>query len=126
MPRITAVPVLPSTLFTVSASAASFFRGSISHPIRLLCTLRSGRHLPPRNTHYQAGATPYLGRTFTGWITPACLAHEQKTGIKNPHGKPRGIDGSKDASRAHAASRGEYVPKGIQKSHAKVEFLSGL
>src|SRR5215831_12750846 len=26
----------------------------------------------PRNTHYQAGATPYLGRTFTGWIAPAC------------------------------------------------------
>src|SRR5438034_1565069 len=26
----------------------------------------------PRNTRYQAGATPYLGRTFTGWIAPAC------------------------------------------------------
>jgi hypothetical protein len=26
----------------------------------------------PRNTHYQAGATPYLSRTFTGWIAPAC------------------------------------------------------
>jgi hypothetical protein len=79
VPRITAVPLLPSTLFTVSASASSSFRGSISHPIRLLGTLRSGRRLPPRNTHYQAGATPYLGRTSTGWITPACLAHEQKT-----------------------------------------------
>jgi hypothetical protein len=79
VPRITAVPVLPSTLFTASASASSSFRGSISHPIRLLCTLRSGRRLPPRNTHYQAGATPYRGRTSTGWITPACLAHEQKT-----------------------------------------------
>src|SRR5712671_5123707 len=22
-------------------------------------------------TRYQAGATPYLGRTFTGWIAPA-------------------------------------------------------
>src|SRR5215813_10082676 len=22
-----------------------------------------------RNTHYQAGAAPYLGRTSTGWIT---------------------------------------------------------
>jgi DNA topoisomerase len=29
------------------------------------------RHLPRRNTRYQAGATPYLGRTFTGWIAPA-------------------------------------------------------
>jgi hypothetical protein len=25
-----------------------------------------------RNTRYQADATPYLGRTFTGWIAPAC------------------------------------------------------
>src|SRR5207302_1258918 len=25
-----------------------------------------------RNTRYQAGATPYLGRTSTGWIAPAC------------------------------------------------------
>jgi hypothetical protein len=24
-----------------------------------------------RNTRYQAGATPYLGRTFAGWIAPA-------------------------------------------------------
>ena len=28
-----------------------------------------------RNTRYQADATPYLGRTSTGWIAPACLAH---------------------------------------------------
>src|SRR5437899_4440755 len=26
----------------------------------------------PRNTRYQADATPYLGRTSTGWIAPAC------------------------------------------------------
>jgi hypothetical protein len=25
----------------------------------------------PRNTRYQADATPYLGRTCTGWIAPA-------------------------------------------------------
>jgi putative SOS response-associated peptidase YedK len=37
----------------------------------LLCTLRRGRRLPRRNTRYQAGATLYLGRTFTGWTTPA-------------------------------------------------------
>jgi len=42
-----------------------------SHPKRSLCTLRHGRHLPQRNTRYQAGATPYLDRTFTGWIAPA-------------------------------------------------------
>jgi len=36
----------------------------------LLCTLRDGRRLPPRNTRYQTNATSYLDRTFTGWITP--------------------------------------------------------
>src|ERR1700756_1033074 len=40
-----------------------------------LCTLRSHCRQWPRNTRYQAGATPYLGRTSTGWIAPACLAH---------------------------------------------------
>src|SRR5262252_6683386 len=40
-----------------------------------LCTLRRHCRQWPRNTRYQAGAAPYLGRTFTGWIAPACLAH---------------------------------------------------
>src|SRR5262249_31954079 len=41
-----------------------------------LCTLRNHCHQWPRNTRYQADATPYLGRTFTGWIAPALrLAH---------------------------------------------------
>src|SRR5215469_4940351 len=31
--------------------------------------------LSPVTTRYQAGAAPYLGRTSTGWIAPACLAH---------------------------------------------------
>ena len=35
-----------------------------------LCTLRNHRRQWPRNTRYQADATPYLGRTFTGWIRP--------------------------------------------------------
>jgi hypothetical protein len=37
--------------------------------------LGAPRHLAcgaARNTHYQSNATPYLGRTSTGWITPAC------------------------------------------------------
>ena len=42
----------------------------------MLCTLRRGRHLPRRNTRYRAGATPYPDRTFTGWNTPAFLAHQ--------------------------------------------------
>ena len=32
-------------------------------------------HQGSRDTHYQAGAAPYLHRTSTGWIAPACLAH---------------------------------------------------
>jgi hypothetical protein len=47
-----------------SAQRHSIFRGSIAYPTQLLCTLRSGRHLPPRNTRYEAAAKPYLGRTF--------------------------------------------------------------
>ena len=48
------------------------FRGSIPHPMQSLCTLRNHCHQWPRNTRYQADATPYLGRTSTGWIAPAC------------------------------------------------------
>src|SRR6201984_3942382 len=40
-----------------------------------LCTLRNHCRQWPRNTRYQAGAAPYLGRSSTGWIAPACLAH---------------------------------------------------
>src|SRR5438132_13240263 len=47
-------------------------RGSIPHPTQSLCTLRAHRRRWPRNTRYQADATPYLGRTSTGWIAPAC------------------------------------------------------
>ena len=47
------------------------FRGSIPHPMQSLCTLRNHCCQRPRNTRYQADATPYLGRTFTGWIAPA-------------------------------------------------------
>jgi len=43
----------------------------MSHPTQLLCTLRLRRRRRRRNTRYQAGATPYLGRTSTGWIPPA-------------------------------------------------------
>src|SRR6516162_3227468 len=40
--------------------------------MQLLCTLRNHCRQWPRNTRYQADATPYWGRTFTGWIAPAC------------------------------------------------------
>ena len=39
------------------------FRGSIPHPVQSLCTLRDHCRQWPRNTRYQADATPYLGRT---------------------------------------------------------------
>jgi hypothetical protein len=48
------------------------FRGSIPHPMQSLCTLRNPCCQWPRNTRYQAGATPYLSRASTGWIAPAC------------------------------------------------------
>jgi len=32
--------------------------------------------LPQRNTHYQAGATPFLGRTLTGWNSLASDGYE--------------------------------------------------
>jgi hypothetical protein len=39
--------------------------------MQLLCTLRDHCCQWPRNTRYQADATPYLDRTCTGWIAPA-------------------------------------------------------
>src|SRR6476469_9647630 len=45
------------------------FRGSIPHPMQSLCTLRNHCRQWPRNTRYQADATPYLGRTSIGWRT---------------------------------------------------------
>jgi len=76
-PRIAAPPMLPSASSTASAPALLPFRGSSPHPTRLLCTLRRGRRLPRRNTRYRAGATPYPDRTFTGWNSPAFLAHRR-------------------------------------------------
>ncbi len=67
----TVLLMLPSTLSTVSASALCNFRGSITHPTQSLCTLRRSRRRIQRNTRYQADATPYLGRSFTCWITSA-------------------------------------------------------
>ena len=40
-----------------------------------LCTLHDHCRQGSCNTRYQAGAAPYLGRSSTGWIAPACLAH---------------------------------------------------
>src|SRR5215467_3453634 len=66
------------------------FRGSIPHPMQSLCTLRLHCRQWPRNTHYQAGATPYLGRTFTGWIAPACgwRTHSITSSAHSHSGRP--------------------------------------
>ena len=40
-----------------------------------LRTLRDHSRQGSRNTRYQGGAAPYLDRSSTGWIAPACLAH---------------------------------------------------
>jgi hypothetical protein len=57
-------PLAPFRLF-------ADFRGSITHPTQSLCPLRRSRRRIQRNTRYQADATPYLGRSFTCWITSA-------------------------------------------------------
>src|SRR4029077_2920182 len=44
MPRITALPILRSTMMTVSAPAVRSFRGSLPHPTQPLCTLRVRRY----------------------------------------------------------------------------------
>ena len=49
------------------------FRGSIPHSMQSLCTLRNHCRQRSRNTRYQADATPYLGRTSTGWIAGALI-----------------------------------------------------
>src|SRR5215212_8901416 len=51
--------------------AVSFVPRPIPHPTQSLCTLRDHCRQWPRNTRYQADATPYLGRTCTGWTAPA-------------------------------------------------------
>jgi len=60
----------PGARHPLNAISGADVREGDTHSAQLLCTLRHGRHLPRRNTRYQAGAT-YLGRTFTGWISPA-------------------------------------------------------
>src|SRR5262249_50875159 len=74
-PRITAPLMLRSTNSTVSAPAIKLFRGSITHPTQLLCTLRGRRYR--RLTQHSLPSSPlrpYSDRSFTGWTEPAKLA----------------------------------------------------
>src|SRR5215207_2225520 len=68
------------------------FRGSIPHPMQSLCTLRSQRRHWLRNTRYQADATPYLGRTSTGWIAPVRLAHSFDDLVGEVHQRRRHVE----------------------------------
>jgi hypothetical protein len=89
-PRIAGPHMLPSTLLTVSASAEFWFRGSIAHPTRSLCTLRSRRRRRPRNTRYRAPATAYPDRSLTGRITPALPGAQAIQFFALPFGLLRG------------------------------------
>jgi Putative peptidoglycan binding domain len=88
------------------------FRGSIPHPMQSLCTLRNHCRQWPRNTRYQADATPYLGRTFTGWIAPAlCWRNRRHRAKARP---PPWIN--RDLPRAPAEPEGQ--PSGQTASQA--------
>src|ERR1700739_3565103 len=63
VPRVTALPMLRSTIETVSAPAISPFRGSITHPTHPLCTLR-GRRCRRLTQHSLPGGL--LGLTWVG------------------------------------------------------------
>ena len=68
-PRIAALLMLHSTISTVSAPATCLFRGSITHPTPLLCTLR-GRRYRRLTQHLLPGGS--LGLTRAG-LSPAGL-----------------------------------------------------
>src|ERR1700730_9115117 len=72
VPRISALLMLRSTISTVSAPATCLFRGSITNPTQLLCTLR-GRRYRRLTQHLLPGGPlrPYPDRSCTGWIAPA-------------------------------------------------------
>src|SRR5271167_4546283 len=72
VPRISALLMLRSTTSTVSAPATCLFRGSITNPTQLLCTLR-GRRYRRLTQHLLPGGPlrPYPDRSCTGWTAPA-------------------------------------------------------
>ncbi len=71
-PRMTMPHMLPSAELTASASAGLMLsRLNIPPHTIVVYASRPPSPADSRNTHYQAGATPYLGRTSTGSNTPA-------------------------------------------------------
>src|SRR5215831_4453499 len=71
-----------------------------------LCTLRNHCRQWPRNTRYQADATPYLGRTSTGWIAPALPGAL----IRSPRRRARATDFSQLGGLYHATSASALQP----------------
>src|SRR5215813_2121345 len=68
MPRIAPLLMLRSPTKTVSAPASRQFRGSITHPTRLLCMLRGRPHDRYLTQHSPPGGL--LGLTWAG-LSPA-------------------------------------------------------
>src|SRR5258708_12264949 len=85
VPRISALLMLRSTISTVSAPATCLFRGSITNPTQLLCTLR-GRRYRRLTQHSLPGGPlrPYPGRSFSGWTAPAFVGAFGKLGPQGP------------------------------------------
>jgi hypothetical protein len=71
-PRITVPHMLPSAGWTASAPVRLTI-SRLNSPPHTIAVYASWPPSPAvsRNTHYQAGAAPYLGRTSTGWNSPA-------------------------------------------------------
>src|SRR5205823_4727871 len=96
-----------------------------------LCTLRAHCRQWPRNTRYQAGAAPYLGRTSTGWIAPACLAHsfdhlvgagkERERHFDAKSGRRLEVNGS-PATMTAPAPTFESAPKAVSSSCSERAF----
>src|SRR6202521_4834571 len=90
VPRISAVLMLRSTISTVSAPATCLFRGSITNPTQLLCTLR-GRRYRRLTQHLLPGGPlrPYPDRSCTGWTAPAFVGAFGNEGYEGPAGRVR-------------------------------------
>src|SRR4051812_29472262 len=89
VPRISALLMLRSTISTVSAPATCLFRGSITNPAQLLCTLR-GRRYRRLTQHLLPGGPlrPYPDRSCTGWTAPAFVGAFGNSGRSGARSAP--------------------------------------
>jgi hypothetical protein len=83
--------------------------------MKSLRTLRDRCRQRPRNTRYEAGAAPYLGRTSTGWIVTEDALKEIQPDMRfDEPGLLRALDANRDRIYAAAAKvyargrRGSY------------------